>query len=76
MWGMRLRLMPLTGGTPRNFLSEEAVNLAWSPDGERIVYHTFAKGDPMFVADRTGANARQIFGGQPGTSQPFSNLVA
>src|SRR5580700_718616 len=33
---MRLRLMPLTGGTPRNFLGEEAVNLAWSPDGERI----------------------------------------
>ena len=36
--GMRLRLMPLTGGTLRNFLSEEAVNLAWSPDGERIVF--------------------------------------
>src|SRR5271168_1470452 len=37
--GMRLRLMPLTGGTPRNFLGDEAANLAWSPDGERIVYH-------------------------------------
>jgi eukaryotic-like serine/threonine-protein kinase len=60
--GMRLRLMPLTGGTPRNFLSEETANLAWSPDGERIVYHTFGNGDPMFVADRTGANARRIFG--------------
>ena len=64
--GMRLRLMPLTGGTPRNFLGEETVNLAWSPDGERIVYHTFAKGDPMFVADRSGANARQIFVSRPG----------
>lgn len=61
--GMRLRLMLLTGGTPRNFLGEEAVNLAWSPDGERIVYHTFGKGDPMFVADRSGANSRKIFGG-------------
>ncbi|MGA9392196.1 MAG: protein kinase [Candidatus Sulfotelmatobacter sp.] len=39
--GMRLRLMPLTGGTPRNFLGEEVVNLAWSPDGERIVYHNY-----------------------------------
>jgi len=64
--GMRLRLMPLTGGTLRNFLGEETVNLAWSPDGERVVYHTFGNGDPMFVADRDGANARRIFGDQPG----------
>ena len=40
--GMRLRLLPLTGGAPRNFLGEETANLAWSPDGERIVYHTFS----------------------------------
>jgi Tol biopolymer transport system component len=63
--GMRLRLLPLTGGTPRNFLGEEAANLAWSPDGERIVYHNAGSGDPMFVADRAGANARRIFGDQP-----------
>ena len=69
--GMRLRLMPLTGGTPRNFLGEEAVNLAWSPDGERVVYHTFGDGDPMFVADRDGANARRIFGDQPGLHNHF-----
>ncbi len=69
--GMRLRLMPLTGGTPRNFLGEQTVNLAWSPDGERIVYHTFVNGDPMFVADRSGANARQIFGNQPGLHNHF-----
>jgi Tol biopolymer transport system component len=69
--GMRLRLMPLTGGTPRNFLGEEAANLAWSPDGERIVYHTFGNGDPMFVADRTGANARKIFGDRPGVHNHF-----
>jgi Tol biopolymer transport system component len=69
--GMRLRLMPLTGGTPRNFLSEEAANLAWSPDGERIVYHTFGNGDPMFVADRSGANARRIFGDRPGVHNHF-----
>ncbi|HLX82642.1 MAG TPA: protein kinase [Terriglobales bacterium] len=64
--GMRPRLMPLTGGTPRNFLGEDVVNLAWSPDGERIAYHTFGSGDPMFVADRSGANARQIFISRPG----------
>jgi Tol biopolymer transport system component len=69
--GMRLRMLPLAGGTPRNFLGEETVNLAWSPDGERIVYHTFGKGDPMFVADRSGANARQIFVSRPGIHNHF-----
>jgi Tol biopolymer transport system component len=69
--GMRLRLMPLTGGTPRNFLGEQAANLAWSPDGERIVYHTFGNGDPMFVADRSGANAQRIFGDRPGIHNHF-----
>jgi serine/threonine protein kinase len=63
--GMRLRMMPLTGGTPRNFLGEEAANLAWSTDGERIVYHKFGNGDPMFVADRSGTNAQRIFGDEP-----------
>src|SRR5271170_4542629 len=69
--GMRLRLMPMTGGAPRNFLSEDVASLAWSRDGERIVYHTFGNGDPMFVADRTGANARKIFGDQPGIHNHF-----
>ena len=69
--GMRLRLMLLTGGTPRNFLGEETVNLAWSPDAERIVYHTFGNGDPMFVADRSGANARRIFQDRPGIHNHF-----
>ena len=69
--GMRLRMLPLTGGTPRNFLGEETVNLAWSPDGERIVYHTFGGGDPVFVANRNGANARQIFVDRPGIHNHF-----
>jgi Tol biopolymer transport system component len=69
--GQRLRLMPLTGGTPRNFLGEKTANLAWSPDGERIVYHTFGGGDPMFVTDRNGANARQIFVDRPGIHNHF-----
>jgi len=69
--GMRLRMLPLTGGTPRNFLGEKTANLAWSPDGERIVYHTFGGGDPMFVTDRSGSNARQIFVDRPGLHNHF-----
>jgi serine/threonine protein kinase/Tol biopolymer transport system component len=69
--GVRLRLLSLAGGAPRNFLGEEATEVAWSPDGARIVYHTFADGDPMFVADRTGANARRIFAERPGIHNHF-----
>ena len=54
-----IRLMPLMGGTPRFFL--KAVAVSWSPDGQRIVYHTGDAGDPIFVADRLGTGARQIF---------------
>lgn len=57
----RLRLMPLIGGDRRDFLSGNVVNVAWSRDGALIAYHTGEPGDPMFVADRTGANARKIF---------------
>jgi dipeptidyl aminopeptidase/acylaminoacyl peptidase len=49
------------GGTPRVFLPEHVVNVAWSPDGARLAYHTNRDGDPLWVADRTGPNARQIF---------------
>src|SRR6185295_17457096 len=57
----RMRIMPMMGGPPRLFLVDRAVEVAWSADGARIVYHTDAAGDPMFVADRTGVGARQIF---------------
>ena len=59
--GNRLRLIPLIGGTPRFFLREQVLNIAWSPDGKRIVYHTNEDGDPTFVADRDGTNPRRIF---------------
>jgi len=64
--GRRLQIVPLMGGTPRAFLSDRVVNLAWSPDGSRLAYHTHDAGDPIFVADRDGANARQIFIGPAG----------
>jgi Tol biopolymer transport system component len=64
--GRRLRLFPLVGGAPHNFLNEHAAEVAWSPDGTRLVYHTWEPGDPTFVADRNGANERQIVKNEPG----------
>jgi Tol biopolymer transport system component len=58
---VRMRIMPLVGGPSRPFLTERTAEVTWSPDGERLVYHTDAPGDPMFVADRTGADPKQIF---------------
>ena len=57
-----LQLLPLTGGAPRAFLPEGFNTPAWSPDGKRLVF--FQKpvegDDPMFIADRNGANPQQV----------------
>jgi Tol biopolymer transport system component len=46
--------VPAGGGAPRPFL-EEAAEVAWSSDGRRLVYHTPAAGDPMYVTDGPSA---------------------
>ncbi len=63
-------LVPTMGGTPRPFLPD-AAEVVWSPDRMRIVYHTAAPGDPLFVADRNGANSRQIFIEKPGNHNHY-----
>jgi serine/threonine protein kinase len=64
--GKRLMLWPLIGGTPHNFLDEKAAEVAWSPDGTRLVYHRWEPGDPTFVADRNGGNPLLILQNDPG----------
>ncbi|HVH26365.1 MAG TPA: protein kinase [Vicinamibacterales bacterium] len=61
--GRRLQLIPLMGGAPRAFLSDRVVNISWSADGSRLAYHTRDAGDPLFVANRDGSDAQQIFVG-------------
>ncbi len=61
----KIRMVPLVGGEPRVFLGEKAVSPVWSPDGARLAYHSLDAGDPIFVADRDGGNARQIFRDRP-----------
>ena len=64
--GRRLMLWPLMGGAPHNFLDETAAEVAWSPDGTRLVYHTWQPGDPTFVADHNGSNQRLIVQNEAG----------
>jgi Tol biopolymer transport system component/predicted Ser/Thr protein kinase len=66
-----VRIMPLMGGQPQVFLGARSINVAWSHDGARMVYHTSHPGDPLFVADRSGANARQIWVDQPDIHHHF-----
>ena len=63
-------LEPTIGGAPRPFL-QSAVEATWSPDHERVAYYSPAPGDPIFVADRHGANAVQICVDKPGIHQHY-----
>ena len=52
--------VPAAGGPLRSYLPE-AAEVAWSRDGHRLVYHTTAPGDPLFVRDLRQSNTRQIY---------------
>ena len=52
--------VPAEGGPLRSYLPE-AAEVAWSRDGHRLVYHTTAPGDPLFVRDLRQSNTRQIY---------------
>ena len=56
----RTMTMPLLGGTPRPYLGERASSPTWSKDGSRMAYFNQAAGDPIFVANQTGGESRQI----------------
>ena len=51
---------PAKGGALQSYLPE-AAELAWSSDGRRLVYHTTAPGDPLFVRDLGQSSTRQIY---------------
>ena len=58
-------IMPTLGGPLRPFLPT-AVMAVWSPDGSKVAYHETTPGDPIYVADSDGSNARRIFVADPG----------
>jgi Tol biopolymer transport system component len=53
-------IMPLMGGEPRAFLDRGATAPSWSADGSRLAYFKNQDGDPLFVSDDTGADAREV----------------
>ncbi|HVQ42019.1 MAG TPA: protein kinase [Vicinamibacterales bacterium] len=66
--GDRKQLLRLLSRTTRPFLGPGDAAPAWSPDGSRVVYlnNKEGGGDPLFVADAVGGEARQIYVGRPG----------
>ncbi len=57
-------------GALQRYLPETA-EFDWSPDGGRLVFHTTAPGDPLFLRTATDANAHQIYAAAPGVHCHF-----
>jgi Tol biopolymer transport system component len=54
-------LMPLKGGTPRPFLVRGHSTPSWSPNNAQLAFiGAITPGDPLFLADRTGADALPV----------------
>jgi Tol biopolymer transport system component len=62
--------VPVYGGSPRVYL-DGAAEYQWTRDGSRLVFHTPAPGDPMFVRSAQESSARQIFVARPGVHSHF-----
>lgn len=54
---VRLLAVPTSGGSPRAYVPG-AAELDWSHDGRRLVYHTTAPGDPLFIGDAAAGGQR------------------
>jgi Tol biopolymer transport system component len=72
----RLSLVPIGGGALQPFLPERSATVAWSPDGAHIVYLVNTPGDPLFVANADGSNARQVFVSAEGLHNHFATFSA
>ncbi len=54
-------IVPTIGGPVRPYL-DNRVDPQWSPDGSRLLFFSIVQNrDPMYVADRDGANPREVF---------------
>jgi len=53
---------PVAGG-PLSVYMQDVAEFDWSPNGSRLVYHTTAPGDPIFVRTAQETTAHQIYVG-------------
>jgi len=56
--------VPTIGGSVHPYM--DGVELAWSPDGTRIAYHTDGPGDPVFVSAPDEKTGKQIYAAERG----------
>ena len=64
-------IVPIIGGPIRLFM-EGKLDPQWTPDGSRLLYFNVVKNkDVMYVADRDGGNAREVFKTAPGEHNHF-----
>ena len=66
-----LLTIPIAGGPARPFLDAHVVNVDWSHDGRRIVFHLGTEGDSVFVADGSGDNRRLLLASPRGYHQHY-----
>ncbi|HEY0745360.1 MAG TPA: hypothetical protein VGD63_01565 [Steroidobacteraceae bacterium] len=60
-----------TAGGPLGLYMPEAAEFDWSADGTRLVFHTTAPGDPLFVRAAGEGAAHQIYAAEPGVHCHF-----
>jgi Tol biopolymer transport system component len=66
---INLIAVPSSGGPAREYL-HGAAEFDWTHDGQRLVFHTTAPGDPLYVQDR-GGMPREIYRALPGVHCHF-----
>jgi Tol biopolymer transport system component len=66
----KLMAAPTSGG-PLGLYMPEAAEFDWSADGTRLVFHTTAPGDPLFVRNAGESAAHQIYVAEPGVHCHF-----
>jgi Tol biopolymer transport system component len=67
----RVMSVPITGGEYEPMLGTWVVDMDWTRDGRRIVYHTNQSGDPTYVRDVDGPQGEPILVEQPGMHLHF-----
>lgn len=67
--GVSVWSVPIAGGTPQPY-RPGAVELDWSSDARRLIYHTADEGDPTFIVSGN-ESPRQILAGAKGVHNHF-----